>query len=237
MHNNAVTLLDYMGSDATHAAAAWASTFLDLETDMPEDIKARTKALIEAIQASGGRKRNVPELLKYLAEHGHTSPFRSSMFLFAMTEDIATHIHLLKHHVAIYNENAESARYKEMKEDKYYMPKDWLEYGEAGGYWYKTLYEHSITGNMLYHQALADLTAAGMPKARAKETARYFKGYNSQVNVVRSISFDGLIQVHQKRGLHTPAQREVAQVVEAMLQVVRDIPGMPFKHSLKAFGL
>lgn len=226
-----------MGSDRAHAAAAWASTFLDLDLELPDDIHARTDALTNAILASGGKKRDVPGLLSFLAEHGHSSPFRSSMFLFAMTEDVATHIQLLKHHVAIYNENAESARYKELKEDKFYLPADWLDYGDQGQYWYRTLYDHAITGNALYHQALADLTAAGMPRDRAKETARYFKGYNSQINVIRSLSFDGLVQVWQKRGEHTKAQREVAAVVEAMVEQVRRIPGEPFKYSLEAWGM
>ncbi len=237
MHSNNVTLIDYMGSDRTHAVNAWASTFLDLELDLPDDIHARTDALTDAILANGGRKRDVPGLLKFLADNGHSSPFRSSKFLFAMTEDIATHIHLLKHHVAIEHENAESARYKELKEDKFYLPADWLEYGDEGAYWYRLLKLHTERGNSFYHKALADLTAAGMPRDRAKETARYFQAYNTQINVMRSLSFDGLVQVWQKRGAHTKAQREVAAVVEAMVEQVRRIPGQPFKHSLEAWGM
>ena len=237
MHSNNVTLIDFMGSDRTHAVNAWASTFLDLELDLPDDIHARTDALTDAILANGGRKRDVAGLLKFLADHGHSSPFRASKFLFAMTEDIASHIHLLKHHVAIEHENAESARYKELKEDKFYLPEDWLNYGDQGQYWYRMLYDHTITGNALYHEALADLTATGMPRDRAKETARYFKAYNTQINVMRSLSFDGLVQVWQKRGAHTKAQREVAAVVEAMVEQVRRIPGEPFKWSLEAWGM
>ena len=237
MHSNNVTLIDYMGSDRTHAVNAWASTFLDLELDLPDDIHARTDALTDAILANAGRKRDVRGLLKFLADNGHASPFRSSKFLFAMTEDIATHIHLLKHHVAIEHENAESARYKELKEDKFYLPADWLEYGDEGAYWYRLLKLHTERGNSFYHKALADLTAAGMPRDRAKETARYFKAYNTQINVMRSLSFDGLVQVWQKRGAHTKAQREVAAVVEAMVEQVRRIPGEPFKHSLEAWGM
>jgi thymidylate synthase ThyX len=32
------------------------------------------------------------------------------------------------------------------------------------------------------------------------------------------------------------AQREVREHTESMLQIVRDIPGDPFKHTLEAFG-
>ena len=237
MHSNSVTLIDYMGSDRTHAVNAWASTFLELGIELPDDIHARTDALADAIQAQGARKRNVADLLNYLAKNGHTSPFRGSSLIYGMTVELATHVQLLTHTVAIKHTNAESARYKELMEDKYYLPADWLDYGIRGKGFYEALEQHTKRGNELYHGAIAALTEAGMSKQRAKETARYFKGYNSQLNVVRSLNFDGLMQLWQKRGEHSPSQREIAGVVEAMVQAVRDIPGNPFKYSLAAFGV
>ena len=234
---NSVVLINYVGDDNLHALSAWASTFLELGIELPDDIRARTDALVGAIIAQGKRKRSVDELLNYLVKNGHTSPFRGSSLIYAMTVDIATHIQLLTHTVAIKHTNAESARYKELQEDKYYLPADWLNYGDEGAYWHRILEMHTERGNMFYHQALTALVDAGMPKQRAKETARYFKAYNSQLNVVRSMSFDGLMQLWQKRGEHSPSQREIAGVVEAMVQAVRDIPGNPFKHSLAAFGV
>ena len=236
---NSVVLIDYMGGDNLHAVNAWASTFLELGIELPDDIHARTDALTDAIQAQGKRKRSVPELLHYLANStpAHVSPFRASKFIFGMTIETATHIQLFTHTVAIEHTNAESARYKELMEDKYYLPADWLDYGIRGKAFYEALEEHTKQGNELYHGAIAALTEAGMSKQRAKETARYFKGYNSQLNVVRSLNFDGLMQLWQKRGEHSPSQREIAGVVEAMVQAVRDIPGNPFKHSLAAFRM
>lgn len=236
-HSNSVILIDYMGSDNTHAINAWASTFLELGVELPDDVRQRTDVLATAILSKGARQRDVQGLLKFLAEHGHTSPFRSSKFLFGMRIEIASHIQLLTHTVAIEHTNAESARYKELQDDKFYLPVDWLEYGNLGKYWYRRLREHTLQGNYLYHQVLADLIAEGMPRDRAKETARFFKTYNSQINVMRSLNFDGLVQIWQKRGEHTKAQREIAAIAEAMVQCVRDIPGNPFKHSLEAFGL
>lgn len=236
-HENSVVLITYVGSDNLHAVNAWASTFLELGVDLPDNINERVDVLAEAIQAQGARKRSVPQLLSYLAKHGHTSPFRASSLIFAMTVELATHVQLLTHTVAIKHTNAESARYKELMEDKYYLPQDWLDYGIRGKAFYEALEEHTKQGNELYHGAIAALTEAGMSKQRAKETARYFKGYNSQLNAVRSMSFDGLMQLWQKRGEHSPSQREIARVVEDMVQAVRDIPGNPFKHSLAAFGV
>lgn len=235
--NNKVFLMDYLGSDDLHAFNAWASTFADLDVDMPEDIKKRLSALIKAIHANGKKKKPISELIAFLAEHNHASPFRSSHFVFVMTEDIATHVHLLKHKVLVKHENAESARYKELKEDKFYLPEDWLQYGLIGKYWYGRLKESSIDTNKLYHQAIADLVHAGMPRSRAKESARYFKQYNSQLNVVRTLSFDGLRQLYEKRGEQSGSQLEVSELVGDMVAQVRAIPGNPFEHSLKAWGL
>lgn len=236
---NSVVLIDYMGGDNLHAVNAWASTFLELGIELPDDIHARTDALTDAIQAQGKRKRSVPDLLNYLANStpAHTSPFRASKLIYGMTIELATHIQLLTHTVAIEHTNAESARYKELMEDKHYLPVDWLNYGIRGKGFYEALEEHTKRGNELYHGAILALTEAGMSKQRAKESARFFKGYNSQLNAVRSMSFDGLMQLWQKRGEHSPSQREIAGIVEAMVQAVRDIPGDPFKYSLAAFGV
>ena len=100
---NKVELIGYYGSDETHALSAWTSTSRDLTED---------------------KKNRIPKLLKMLAENGHETPFEKSSIHFLVTSDIASHIHLLKHRIGV-SINAESARYKELKEDKYHVPVDW----------------------------------------------------------------------------------------------------------------
>jgi thymidylate synthase ThyX len=58
-----------------------------------------------------------------LWSQGHETPFEKCTVHFLVNCDIASHIHLLKHRIA--SINAESARYKELKEDKFYLPEDW----------------------------------------------------------------------------------------------------------------
>ena len=143
------------------------------------------------------------------------------------------HNNFIANNIVVHN----SARYKELKEDKFYLPEDWLDFGETGVKWFNKLKETSEDNNRLYHECLEDLVKAGVPKNRAKESARFFKMYNAQLNSSKMFTFDGLLQVYKKRNLQSPSQLEIGNVVEAMMQEVKNIPGNPFKHSLNAFGI
>ena len=182
MTDNKAILIGHYGGDNTHSLAAWSSTFLDLEIPMPENIDERVDSIVDYIVNNSKKIRDVEQLLIYLGQEGHNSPFRFSALHFVTTTEIATHIQFLKHSVALLAENAESARYKELKEDKFYLPKDWLEFGEKGEFWYNALNAQSEKLNKMYHSCYKDLIESGMPKARAKESARFFKMYNSQLN-------------------------------------------------------
>ncbi|MEY4370993.1 MAG: Bacteriophage vB NpeS-2AV2, partial [Pseudomonadota bacterium] len=105
--DNTVELIGYYGSDDVHACSAWTST----SREITEEKRAR-----------------IPSLLKMLAEAGHHTPFEKSSLHFLVNCDIASHIHLIKHRVGV-SVNGESARYKELKEDKYYIPDDWKDIG------------------------------------------------------------------------------------------------------------
>jgi thymidylate synthase ThyX len=160
--------------------------------------------------------------------------------------DIASHIHLLKHRIS--SLNAESARYKELKEDKYYLPKDWgnvtnsdyLCYanetiGKGRIEWLYVLASYTKLGNDLYHQCLKDLTPV-LGRKRAKESARFFKTYNSQIQadiMFNMRSFANFIRLR----FSDDAQVEIRDIAGAMLNLVRDIPGAPFEHTLVAWGV
>lgn len=246
-NQNSVELVDYMGSDKLHSLAAWASTFAEFDLDLPEDIENRVDVIVNHILNNGKRKRSMEDLLSFLSENEHTSPFRFSSFVFACNTDIATHIQKLKHRVILEAENGESARYKELKEDKFYLPEDWnvpiksnlldMEYlKETNSTWSNILEEYSKMGNFLYHKALEDLTPV-LGKKRAKETARYFKTYNSQINTLNKLSFDGVMQFYFKRHDKTYVQNEIADLAINMVNCIKNIPGNPFEYSLKAFKI
>ena len=216
--NNKVTLLGHYGSDKIIACSAWTSTSRDLTED---------------------KKSRIPKLINMLWRDGHETPFEKGMVHFLVDTEIASHIHLLKHRIA--SINAESARYKELKEDKYYVPEDWKgifpneNHIKAGGKdWAEMLEAYTKTGNDLYHQCLKDLEPV-LGRKRAKESARFFKTYNSQIEgdiMFNMRSFANFIKL--RRSEH--AQKEIRDIADEMLQLVKQIEGNPFEHTLKAWG-
>lgn len=240
---NKVELLDYMGSDKSHSVAAWASTFFDLGIEIPKDPKIRIDQIVDHIMSKSTRMRSIEDLLQYLANEKHESPFRMSSFMFGMTTDIATHIQKLKHAVILEAENAESAKYKELKEDKFYIPEDWAYFNIEDASmlnkynchtYEQLLFQKSNELNEIYHACLKD-GRRYLGDKRAKETSRYFKMYNSQINSVNKFSFAGVMTFAEKRTVDF-AQEEIKQIALDMIDCIKNIEGNPFKYSLKAFG-
>ena len=212
MNKNHVELLGFYGNDTVHAQSAWTSTSRDLSDD---------------------KIKRIPQLLKMLAQDGHHTPFEKSSLHFLVTVDQATHIHLLKHRIGV-SINGESARYKELKEDKTYIPADWKDI-DTLIYWADILTTQTETMNRLYHQCLADLTPI-LGRKRAKESARYFKTMNSQITMDIMFNWRSFVHFLKLRDSEH-AQVEVRELAQGMLQLVKDIPGNPFEDTIKAFGL
>ena len=215
--NNEVELLGHYGDDLTHACSAWTSTSRELT---PEKIE------------------RVPKLLTMLATEGHHTPFEKSSLHFLVTVDQATHIHLLKHRIGV-SINGESARYKELKEDKTYLPEDWryLQFDKPDEEytWYRKLQEYTEKGNQLYHQCLGELTPV-LGRKRAKESARFFKTFNSQITMDVMFNWRSFAHFQQLRNSEH-SQVEVRELAQQMLDLVKNIEGNPFKETIKAFGL
>jgi thymidylate synthase (FAD) len=212
---NKVELIGHYGSDVTHAQSAWTSTSRDLTDE---------------------KKERIPTLLKMLADEGHETPFEKSSFHFLVTVDQATHIHLLKHRIGV-SINGESARYKELKEDKTYIPEDWKEkqFNNSFSDWASVLQSYSDEGNKLYHRAIKDLTPL-LGKKRAKESARFFKTFNSQITMDVMFNWRSFVHFYRLRATEH-AQKEVRELAIEMLEKIKKIEGNPFQHTLTAFNL
>jgi len=208
MNNNIVELLGWYGDDTIIACSAWTSTSREITDE---------------------KRNRIPSLLKMLADAGHHTPFEKSSLHFLIDTDIASHIHLIKHRVGV-SVNGESARYKEIKQDKYVVPTDWPED------WKNILKSYTQQGNDLYHKCVADLVNRGMDKKRVKESARFFKTYNSKISA--DVMFNWRSFYHFLELRNKPdAQKEIREIASEMLRLVKQIDGHPFKHTIDAFNL
>ena len=203
--NNTVELLGYYGSDEVIACSAWTSTSRELDEK---------------------KKQRIPKLINMLWSNGHETPFEKGSVHFLVNCDIASHIHLLKHRLS--SLNAESARYKELKEDKTFIPDDWPDF------WQQQLKQYTEDGNRLYHKCLADLEPE-LGRKRAKESARFFKTYNSRIQAdvqFNMRSFANFIKLRKSEH----AQKEIREIAEKMLDLVKGIEDNPFQHTLNSWG-
>lgn len=213
--NNTVELIGTYGDDELIACSAWTST----SRELTEEKRAR-----------------IPKLLHDLWSNGHETPFEKGIVHFLVNKDIASHIQILKHRIS--SENGESARYKELKEDKYYIPKDWkgITYKSddpnLNHEWVHILEEYTKTGNELYHKCIQDLTPI-LGRKRAKESARYFKTYNSQIQSDLSFNMRSFANFLNLR-MSEHAQVEIQEIAIKMLELVRQTG--KFEHTLKAWG-
>ena len=224
--NNKVELIGFYGDDETIACSAWTST----SRDLTEKKRAR-----------------IGKLINMLWSEGHETPFEKGQVHFLVDTDIASHIHLLKHRIS--SLNAESARYKELKEDKYIIPDDWGDiecteyihhdfpkhsFAEPDMCWTSVLEKYTNIGNKLYHQCIADLEPV-LGRKRAKESARFFKTYNSQIQadvMFNMRSFANFIKLRNSEH----AQLEIREIAQQMWDLVQNIEGNPFKHTLEAIS-
>ena len=202
---NTVELLGYYGSDEVIACSAWTSTSRELTLE---------------------KRERIPKLLDMLWSNGHETPFEKGNVHFLVNTDIATHIHLLKHRIT--SLNAESARYKELKEDKYYLPEDWP------SSWQDRLQEYTKLGNILYHQCIEELEPE-LGRKRAKESARFFKTYNSQIQADIMFNMRSFANFQKLRNSEH-AQIEIKHIAEEMLALVVNLEGSPFEGTIEAWS-
>ena len=217
---NTVELLGYYGSDKIISCSAWTSTSRELTKE---------------------KEARIPQMISMLWENGHETPFEKGVVHFLVNVDQSAHIHLLKHRLSSFN--GESARYKELKEDKYFLPEDWegiypdnnklpsIMRNKADD-WATHLAKYTELGNQLYHQCIKDLEPV-LGRKRAKESARFFKTYNSQIQadvMFNMRSFANFIKLRNSKH----AQKEIREIAQQMWDLVATIEGEPFKHTLDA---
>ena len=204
--NNTVELIDWAGSDLSHGLAAWTSTSRELTPEKRARLKDHLFKLARAKKM-------------------HSVPFEKSYLQFLVETEVASHIHMLKHRIAV-SINGESARYRELKRGNYYVPNDWPEDKQ------QLLRDHYAASEKLYHSLCDDLTPV-LGRKRTKESARFVLPYGHQMRA--DISFNFLSFMHFQRLRNDPdAQKEIEWIAQRMLELVRETGA--FGLSLEAFG-
>lgn len=203
-HKNKVELIGTYGSDESHALSAWTSTSRDLSEE---------------------KKGRIDKLLAMLAKDGHHTPFEKSSLHFLVTTDLASHIHILKHRINV-SVNTESARYKELKDDKFYIPDDWSKDEQA------LLVQHCKESMKKYHDCLNRLVASGMSRKRAKESARFYLPYANQLTADVMFNFRSFMHFQNLRNSEH-AQKEIKDIAAKMLVLVSETN--QFNLSLDSF--
>lgn len=174
-------------------------------------------------------------LIKYLIKHGHTSPFRHPKLQFRISCPIFVERQLLKHQIGV-DVNSISGRYVDFS-DTYTYISEWRKQstsskqGSAGplsedDQIFCSGIEKSVIETA--KKAYKELIKIGV----SKEQARTVLPLSLNTTFIMTASLQAFLNMCDLR-LKPDAQQETREVVAEMLELVRALPGNPFKKTLK----
>ena len=178
-------------------------------------------------------------LLKYLAEHKHTTPFRHPQIQFRVECPIFVERQLFTHQIG-WARNSISGRYVDFS-DSYWLPeklrfqsKD-SKQGSAGDL--DDGANESFLNEMTNIIDLSkDLYQRMSDYGVAKEQCRIHLPLALETKFIWTGSFHAFTHLCNLR-IKPDAQKETRDLVATMLDEVKNLDGNPFEHSLKAFNL
>jgi len=178
------------------------------------------------------------KLIKYLAEHNHTSPFRHPQLQYRITCPIYVERQLFKHQVGL-TANSISGRYVDFK-DNYYKIETWRKQSKSSkqgseGHLDETsntianiIQDDIIENAKIAYQELIELGIA-------KEQARTILPLNLETTFIWTGSLLAYINFWKLR-ITRDTQVETMQIAQDMLNELK-LRTNSFEHSLKAFHL
>lgn len=177
------------------------------------------------------------KLINYLVKHGHTSPFRHPQLQFRITCPIYVERQLFKHQVGL-SANSISGRYVDFS-DTYSKINEWRKQSKSskqGSEGFvdnqsecRNIEESVIETCKNAYKQLIDLGVS-------KEQARTILPLNLNTSFIWTGSMLAFIHLFNLR-LKPDAQQETREVVQMMLDLIKNIEGNPFKHTIEAFNL
>ena len=200
--------------------------------------------VVNAARVSYGKSKSELDdrdarLVRFLVEHGHTSPFRHPQLQFRISCPIFVERQLFKHQVGL-TANSISGRYVDFS-DEYWIPerlrlqsKD-SKQGSSGDLdddsnrvWIDRISSLVEQARTLY----SEMESAGI----AKEQCRVVLPLCLETQFVWTGSLAAYMHMWRLR-LKPDTQQETRELASQMLSLVKDIPGSPFRLTLEAFGL
>lgn len=177
------------------------------------------------------------KLINYLVNHGHTSPFRHVQLQFRITCPIYVERQLFKHQTGL-SANSISGRYVDFS-DSYTEITEWRKQSKSSKQGSEGLVDNQEECQFIEesiintckdaYQRLIDLGAS-------KEQARTILPLNLNTTFIWTGSLLAFIHLFNLR-LKPDAQAETRAVAQQMLDLVKNIEGNPFKHTIEAFKL
>lgn len=184
------------------------------------------------------------KLINYLVKHNHIAPMFHPKLQFRITCPIYVERQLLKTNIGVdvnrfsVDFNSISGRYVDFS-DSYTTIQEWRKQSTSSKQGSEGLVENQsecerIENNIIEQCKLAynNLLQLGV----SKEQARTILPLNLNTTFIWTGSLYALIRLCELR-LKPDAQYETGIVVRQMLELVKNIEGNPFKHTIKAFNL
>lgn len=186
------------------------------------------------------------KLIKYLVEHGHTAPFYHPKLQYRLTIPIYVERQLTKTSIGVdlskeidVDINSISGRYVDFS-DSYTNIVDWRKQSQSSKQGSEGLLEpdEQIKCRMIEEQIIKQCKEAYqklLDKGVSKEQARTILPLNLNTTFIWTGSLFALMRLCQLR-LKPDAQKETRDVVQEMLNQIKNHPEKPFEHTITQFG-
>ena len=197
--------------------------------------------VVNAARVSYGKSKDVfdekdAKLLKYLYDHGHTSPFRHPQLQFRIECPIFVERQLFKHQISL-TANSLSGRYVDFSDNYFIFNKlrkqsKSSKQGSDGELVRPDLLEKMKDLTSQCAKLYKELCDEGV----AKEQARGILPLCLETQFIWTGSLAAYLHLWKLR-LKLDTQEETREIAGEMLKLVKELPGEPFKHTFNAFGL
>jgi thymidylate synthase (FAD) len=212
---------------------------VELLTHFGSDLMVVNVAKVSYNKESEEMGHKEERLLKFLAEHKHTTPFRHPQLQFRVECPIFVERQLFTHQIG-WARNSISGRYVDFS-DTYWLPDNLRMQSKSSkqgsdGHVPKEKSDYFISEMKKIVDRSAELYKEMSEYGVAKEQCRIHLPLALETKFIWTGSFHAFVHLCNLR-LKADTQQETRELVSEMLNVVKSIEGEPFKHSLLAFGL